>query len=67
MRCIIDRLEGDYAVVEYYDKMLHLPRVFLPAEAREGDVLDLIILLDDGETSRMRAEIKRLAEDVWEG
>lgn len=66
MRCIVDRLEEDYAVVEYNDKALNLPKAFLPVDVKEGDVLDVIIILDDNETDRMKEEIKKLAEDVWE-
>lgn len=66
MQCIVDRFEGDYAVIEYGDKVLNLPKVFLPAEAREGDVLDVIIMLDDSETNKLKAEIEKLVDDVWE-
>jgi hypothetical protein len=66
MQCIVDRFEGDYAVIEYYDKMLNLPKVFLPMEIREGDVLDVIILLDYNETNKLKSEISGLMEDVWE-
>lgn len=66
MQCIVDRFEGDYAVIEYYDKMLNLPKVFLPMEIREGDVLDVIILLDYNETNKLKSEIRELMEDVWE-
>lgn len=66
MHCIIDRFEGDYAVVEYYDQVLNLPKVFLPAEVHEGDVLDVMVLLDDNETNKIKAEIKKLMDDVWE-
>ena len=66
MRCIVDRLEGDYAVIEYFDQVLNLPRVFLPNEVREGDVLDVIVMLDDDETSKMKTSIKKLMDEVWE-
>lgn len=66
MQCIVDRFEGDYAVIEYYDKALKLPRVFFPAEAHEGDVLDVIIILETGETDRLKSETEKLMEDVWE-
>lgn len=66
MQCIVDRFEGDYAVIEYSDKRLNLPKVFLPKEVHEGDVLDVIIMLEDNETARMRSEIEELAEAVWE-
>lgn len=67
MQCIVDRFEGDYAVIEYNGKVLKLPRVFLPVEAHEGDVLDVIVMLDDDETSRMKSSIKELMDEVWEG
>jgi phage terminase large subunit-like protein len=66
MQCIVDRFEGDYAVIEYHNQVLNLPRVFLPAETHEGDVLDIVVLLDDNETGKMKAEINRLMEEVWE-
>lgn len=66
MQCIVDRFEGDYAVIEYYDKMLNLPKVFLPMEIREGDVLDVIILLEDNETNKLKVEVEELMNDVWE-
>ena len=36
---IIDRFEGEYAVLETENGMLTLPRKELPENAREGDVL----------------------------
>jgi phage terminase large subunit-like protein len=66
MQCIVDRFEGDYAVIEYCNQVLNLPKVFLPAETHEGDVLDIVVLLDDNETGKMKAEIKKLMEEVWE-
>lgn len=66
MQCIVDRFEGDYAVVEYYEQVLKLPKVFLPVEVHEGDVLDVIIMLDVNETNKVKAEIKKLVDDVWE-
>ncbi len=66
MQCIVDRFEGDYAVVEYGNKVLNVPKVFLPVEAHEGDVLDVIIMLDDNETNRLKAEIEKLSDEVWE-
>jgi hypothetical protein len=66
MKCVVDRIEGDYAVIEYFDKALNLPRVFLPMEVSEGDVLDVIVMLDDDETAKLKGSIKKLMDDVWE-
>ena len=37
---VIDRFEGGYAVLETDGGMKTIPRDMLPAEAREGDVLE---------------------------
>lgn len=66
MQCVVDRLEEECAVIEYHNKILSLPRVFLPMEICEGDVLDVIILLDYNETNKLKSEISGLMEDVWE-
>ena len=66
MKCIIDRFEGDYAVIEYNEQVLNLPKVFLPVDVHEGDVLDVIIMLDVNETDRIKAEMKKLMDEVWE-
>ncbi|MBR6968097.1 MAG: DUF3006 domain-containing protein [Ruminococcus sp.] len=38
---VIDRFEGSYAVIENEDGTSVIPRSELPAEAAEGDVLEL--------------------------
>ena len=37
---IIDRFEGDYAVMETEEGMLNIHRAHLPSSAREGDVVN---------------------------
>jgi hypothetical protein len=66
MQCIIDRFEGDYAIIEYNDQVLKLPKVFLPLEVLEGDVLDVLVMLDENETIRLNEEIIKLVEVLWE-
>jgi hypothetical protein len=73
---IVDRIEGDRAVVErsLHDVLL-LPRALLPDDAREGDVLRvgvtaaagesrLVITRDEAETRRRAADAQRLQEDL---
>ncbi len=38
---IIDRFEGESAVLEFQGKIFSFPRALLPAIAREGDVLKI--------------------------
>jgi len=40
---IIDRFEGDFAVVETDDGFVNIPRIDLPVGAQEGDVLTLVL------------------------
>lgn len=70
MKYIIDRFEGDYAVVEDENKLMmdvHLKD--LPKEVKEGDVLVKIgesYSVDLGETERRKKTIEELVDDLWE-
>ena len=56
---IVDRFEGDLAVVEYEGGIFTLPRALLPGEAKEGDVLRITIEVDHSATADRR---RRIAE-----
>ena len=53
---IIDRFEGDFAVVETDNGMLNIPRSELPASAKEGDTLRLIIDADNTNARKKRID-----------
>lgn len=64
---IIDRFEGDYAVVEDGDKMINIRREFIEDGAREGDVLallDTFYMVDKAATDKRRAEIAELMKKI---
>lgn len=43
MKIIIDRFEGEWAIVEMTDgKMINCPRVLLPDNVKEGDIISII-------------------------
>lgn len=63
--CIIDRFEGDWAVIEYEDKTFNFPKDLLPKEAKEGDVLKFDITIDREETEKRRKTIEDLAKDLF--
>ena len=68
MRGIIDRFEGDFAVVELENgEMRNIKRELVPVEAKEGDVLNIIevISIDNEETEKRRKKIEELTEDMW--
>lgn len=69
MRAIIDRIEGDYFLVECEDEtIVQIPIVGAPAGAREGAVIELtdgrITAVDEEATAaraaKLRARLERL-------
>ena len=63
---IIDRFEGDWAVIEFEETTLNLPRVVVPTEAREGDVIRISVTLDKKATDERRKRIEKLMEELIE-
>jgi hypothetical protein len=64
MNVIIDRFEGAYAVVELEDKQfVNMPRELLPAGAKEGSVIS--IMIDQEETNKRRKGIEGLMNQLW--
>lgn len=64
MRVIIDRFEGDFAVVETEnEKFTQIPKMLIP-DAKEGDVVDITINSD--ETAKRSAKIKNLMDSLFE-
>lgn len=64
---IIDRFEGDYAVVEDGDKMINIRREFIEESAGEGDVLavvDTFYVVDRAETEKRRKETAELMRRI---
>lgn len=69
MKGIIDRLEGDYAVVELLDgRMINIDKAQLPIGIEEGMVIHISesITINIDETKKRKEEIKKLTEDLWE-
>jgi|LSQX01.1.fsa_nt_gb hypothetical protein len=64
---IIDRLEHDFAVVEYESgKTFNLPRLLLPRDAKEGNEITLTATVDSSGTKERRKNIERLMDDLFE-
>lgn len=63
---IIDRFEGDIAVVEIDRKTHDFPKTIFPKEADVGDVVIIEVTVDKKETEKLRKEIEELMNEVWE-
>ena len=69
MKGIIDRFEGEYAVVELEDgKMININKIQLPLGVEEGMVIHISesITINIDETNKRKKEIEKLTEDLWE-
>ncbi|HHY13868.1 MAG TPA: DUF3006 domain-containing protein [Thermoanaerobacterales bacterium] len=66
---VIDRFEGEYAVVELDDgKMKNIEIALLPPEVAEGTVLvidDDNIYVDKDETERRKEKAEKLLDDLF--
>jgi len=65
---IIDRFEGEYAVVEIEGVMNNIKRSDIPADAREGDVIisdKSQWKIDRQATHKLKQEIQKLADELW--
>lgn len=64
MKVIIDRFEGDYAVVEIeVGKCVNIPKILIP-NAKEGDIIKIEI--DNKETLERKKHIQELMNNVFE-
>jgi len=62
---VIDRYEGDYAVLIFDDgQKLLWPKEQLPAGAREGVVVAIALTVDTRDTEQRSARLKSLLTDI---
>ena len=63
MEVIVDRIEGEYVVVEMPDgQMVNLAKKLVP-KAKEGDIIS--IKIDNPKTEKRKQHIKELMADVF--
>lgn len=65
---IIDRFEGDFAVVEADGKWLDIPKSLLPPDAARGDILKPCsgrYTIDKALTKARREEIQKRMEELF--
>lgn len=64
MKVIIDRFEGEYAIVELEEKnIVEVPKILIPG-AKEGDIIKIEILKQ--ETNSQKEQIQKLINKVFE-
>lgn len=69
MQGIIDRFEGELAVIETRYEMIWIARQELPAGAGEGDMVKKLAggwIIDKQASSFRKKQIKKLVEELWD-
>ena len=63
MSFIIDRFEGEFAVVEATGKTYNIPKDLLPSDAKEGSVIEISV--NEAETDKRFKEAKSLLKSLF--
>jgi hypothetical protein len=64
---VLDRFEGEYALIEMNRRIFHIPKVLLPKSAKEGDVITIQITVDKEATANKKQSADKLAGELFEG
>lgn len=63
---IIDRFEGEYALIEMNRKIFHIPKVLLFKGAKPGDVINIQISIDKEATTNLKKKARSLADELFD-
>lgn len=63
---IIDRFEGDIAVIEWQNKTFDFPKELLPKEIKEGDIININVVVDKEATRKEKMKIDKMMDDLLE-
>lgn len=69
MKVVLDRMEGEFAILEWGDKTLQVPVKELPDGVKEGDVLvkhQQGWQLDVRATQERKQEVEEISRRLWE-
>jgi len=69
LRGVVDRIEGEYVILEVEGEVLDIKKVLMPEEIKEGDIVELVdgnyVILSD-ETARRKKTIEDLFNELKE-
>jgi flagellar basal body L-ring protein FlgH len=64
---VLDRFEGEYALIEMNRRIFHIPKILLPKSAKEGDVITIQITVDKEATAKQKQSADKLSGELFEG
>lgn len=63
-KAIVDRFEGDFAVLSVESRSLDIPKKIIPEGTKEGDIIYIAITNDKEETKNQEELAKDLLNEV---
>ncbi|MEW9123306.1 MAG: DUF3006 domain-containing protein [Thermotaleaceae bacterium] len=63
---VLDRIEGDRALIEWGEEIIEIPLVLLPTGVKEGDLLRISISIEENETEARKERLEEKAKRLWE-
>lgn len=62
---VIDRFEGEYALIEHKKRIFHIPKSLMPKGAKEGDVIYIKVTVDEEAGKKKKEATVKLAGRVF--
>jgi len=53
---VIDRFEGEYALIEHKKRIFHVPKILMPKGAKVGDVIKISVTVDAEGTAKLKKD-----------
>jgi len=63
--CVIDRFEGEYAVVEYGKETFNIPKALLNSDIKEGDVININVTVNNSESTNIKNRVEELSKKLF--
>ena len=63
---IISRFEENWAVMELDDTTFNVPKILFPQKAKEGDIINISITVNQEATVSRKQQISELFKDLFE-
>ena len=66
MKAVVDRFEGDYAILLFGEKEIKVdfPKELLPKEVKVGNWLKITLTIDEKETAQQEKKISKLLDKL---
>ena len=65
MKAVVDRIEDDFVIVEYGDRLLDVPLILFPKGIKENDIVNFTVTIEGIETEEKYQSTKNRLESLF--